>query len=46
MNVNKIQKNSKPLLTILLEEHQKILYQREKVMNNSLRNLQIISWLK
>ena len=46
MNVNKIQKNSMPLLTILLEEHQKILYQREKVMNNSLRNLQIISWLK
>ena len=39
-------KNSMPLLTILLEEHQKILYQREKVMNNSLRKLQIISWLK
>ena len=39
-------KSSMPLLTILLEEHQRILYQREKVMNNSLRNLQIISWPK
>ena len=37
MSANKIQKNFMPLLTILLEEHQKILYQRETVMNNSLR---------
>ena len=29
MSANKIQKNFLPLITILLEEHQKILYQRD-----------------